>query len=226
MKATVTTILLLLAATASCAESARQFIPTGIVKARVMQLAVSPRAAELTAKFQASVASNKEWWLEYVKGATPGQPLPYNTRMGLTEVEYAEYLQLARAQELTQVGEAPLQFAWPSKEQVVVTSEGALPDFGSLRIDLATDSVETPYGKLTDRSEINNQSPDSPTGPWRGVQWKRAPTSGDLASGIAAKLALGRLVPSGEGILYFDAKEVVSGSLKRRSLFVLFYPLP
>lgn len=192
-----------------------------------MQLAASFRAAELTAKVQASMASDKEWWLEHVKRSPAGQPLPYDARMGLTEAEYAEYLQEAGKQKLTQVGEVPLQFSWSSEEQVVITSDGTMPELGSLRIDLAADSVETSYGKLTERSEINNQSADSPTGPWRGVQWKLAPASPyAAASRITAQLAVGQLVASGEGILYFDAAEAVSGALKRSTFLILFYPLP
>ena len=213
-------------ATLTFGAEPREFIPNGSVVAKVMQMVLSPRGEELAARLQHAVSKNRDWWLEHVKSATPGQPLAYDSRMGLTEVEYDEYLELASKPSLGQVKEVPLNFRWSSEAQVVLDGQDSLPDLTGVRIDLISDSVTTDYGVLAERSEINNASTDSPTGPWRGVQWKLESVEANSTSGVVAKLALGRLSQSGEGILYFDAKKVEGGALTRKSSIILFYSLP
>ncbi len=191
-----------------------------------MEIAPSPRVEELTAKLQSAVSKDPEWWQEYVKHAPAGEALPYDSRMGLSEAEYAELLKSANAPKLRQVEEATLVFRWLSEAEVVVDGQGPLTDLTKIRIDLTSDSVTTDYGVLADRSEVNNTSLDSPTGPWQGVQWKLESGNAGFTSGVVAKLALGRLVQTGEGLLYFDAKEIEKGSLTSKSSYILFYPLP
>ena len=213
-----------LMATVAFGAEPKQLIPTGPVAAKVMEVATSPRAEELTAKLEAAVANNAEWWQKFVADAPAGEPLPYDSRMGLTEAEHAEFLGLANTLTLRQADKKLLYFGWSSDTEVVLDGRGALPELSGLRIDLAADSVTTQFGVLVNRTEVNNTSPDSPTGPWSGVRWSLE--SGDPTFGVSAQFNMGRLAQSGEGILYFDAKEIRDGSITRTATYILFYPLP
>ena len=204
---------------------ARSYIPSGEVLAKRMDLAYSDRAVELATRLQAAVAKNDEWWIDYVKNAVPGEPLPYDERMGLTEEEYREYLALASAPVLRQVGSVGLRFEWDGDSSVLVTATDPDLGVGELRIDLTRERVETAYGVLADRSEINNDAEDSPTGPWVGVQWSLEEGDDELQHAVSASLSLGRLERTGEGILYFNAKQVRDRQLVRKASVVLVYSI-
>jgi hypothetical protein len=218
--------LLALLAAGPPPDEVRGYIPNGIVTARVMEVAFPPRAAELTGKFQAAISLDREWWLEYVRSAPEGAPLPYHERMGMTEAEYEEYLELAARPTLQQTAEARISFGWEGDSVVVITETEPIVGLGELKLDLRADTVQSSYGELATRSEINNTASDSPTGPWQGVEWKLERMEDEPLRGVVASLSLGRLARSREGILYFTAKEIGGGELVRASRAILFYPLP
>jgi len=67
----------------------------------VMELKAPPRLEELAAKLQQTVAKDPEWWLAHVRKAKPGEPIPYDARLGLSKEEFDEFLSLAKFRELT-----------------------------------------------------------------------------------------------------------------------------
>src|SRR5579862_7530439 len=69
-----------------------EVLPVGQREIELMAVQFSPRHAELSQKMQGSLATNKDWLLDQIKRAKPGQPLDYDIRIGLSKDEYAEYL--------------------------------------------------------------------------------------------------------------------------------------
>src|ERR1041385_1481919 len=51
-------------------------------------LMVDNKVAEIVTKFQASISANNEWYLEQTKNQKPGEGLPYDKRLVITEEEY------------------------------------------------------------------------------------------------------------------------------------------
>ena len=206
-------------------ERPESYLPRGSVAAKVMELALPARAAELATKIQAAVAADAEWWREHIKKAVPGEPLPYDARLGLTAAEYQEYLTLAAAPVLQQAGRLELTFDWVTRSTVVVTANDPALEMGTLQLDLSRDQVETSYGVLAQRSKVDNTSAHSPTGPWRGFAWRLEKGDDDFREAVAANLSVGRLERTGEGILYFDAKQAKDRRVVRQTNIILLYPL-
>lgn len=210
---------------AQSADAIRDLIPRGVVQVDIMEVGAWPRQIELAARLQASVAAHPEWWVEYVAKAPPGQPLPYHPRLGLTEAEYQEFLELSSSMQMVKVADGTLNFVWDSPTHIRLIGEGSLADLTGITIDLAADRVETPFAILRERTEINNTDVDSPTGPWRGIQWKFEHLTPDLSSGAVVKLALGRRDEDGRGILYYNARRI-KGRSAQSVRYVLYYDLP
>ncbi len=51
----------------------------------------NPKQAELTAKFQAGIRENQEWFMVYIKTVPEGEPMPYHPNLGMTNDEYNEF---------------------------------------------------------------------------------------------------------------------------------------
>ena len=70
------------------------------------QVLYPPRYNELARRFQEGIASNQEWYLEYIADREPGTPLPYHENLGLSALEYAEFMELTGNLELVSSGSA------------------------------------------------------------------------------------------------------------------------
>lgn len=200
----------------------REVIPEGPVQVDVMQLGLPRRAVEIVQRLEAHLAEHPEWWSEHVRSAPEGEPIPYDPRMGISEAEYLEFLELASAGTLNKVGEATLDFQWVSSRRVRLGAEGELAALNGIEIDVVLQRATTPFGTLPERVEIDNRSESSPTGPWRGVQWSGEVVAPDLSFGASVQLAIGRLSRDDRAILYYDA-HWIDGDLIERVSLILFY---
>ena len=114
----------------------REVIPEGPVQVDVMQLGLPRRAVEIVQRLEAHLAEHPEWWSEHVRSAPEGEPIPYDPRMGISEAEYLEFLELASAGTLNKVGEATLDFQWVSSRRVRLGAEGELAALNGIEIDV------------------------------------------------------------------------------------------
>lgn len=85
---------------------------------------------------------------------------------------------------------------------------------------------------MTEFTNINNTNKEAPAGPWQGVQWKltdfneQSITNQDELKGKEVKLAVGKFSNTGEGILYYDVKEIdMSKNKNIQFSYIIFYPL-
>ncbi len=83
-------------------------VPKGAVPVDTMQVPVSPQMQALADKFQAAIAKDQAWWVDYVAKTPAGEPLPYDKRMGLTEAEYKEFLSFADKGRLTRISQTTM----------------------------------------------------------------------------------------------------------------------
>lgn len=203
----------------------REVIPQGPVQVDVMQLGLPRRALEIAQQLEENVAQDPQWWSEHVRNAPEGEPIPYDPRMGITEQEYAEFLELASKTSLVKVGEATLDFQWIGSRRVRLGAEGELAPLDGIEIDVVLQRAETRFGPLPERVGINNTSETGPTGPWRGVQWSGEVVEPERSFGASVQLAIGRLSRDGRAILYYDA-HWIDGDLVDRAVLILFYDVP
>lgn len=145
----------------------------GLFEADVMLLAGSARGQEIAAKFKAGVAANAAWFAEQLKLAEPGEPIPWDKRLGVTEAEYYEFiaskggLSFRRSHTVTLVVERRDPF-------FTFTTRGGFPTFDALAIKIAVDGsrAETRHGPLPRTVSIFASDDQSVTGPWNGTCWK------------------------------------------------------
>jgi hypothetical protein len=173
----------------------------------LMALKAPPRLEELTKKLRQAVAKDPDWWLAHIQKAKPGEPLPYDARLGLTKEEYKEFLRLGQNMTLTKAKAAKVRVKRDGGRVVLSFGED-LPGFKEVVLDLTADTVTTPFGVTTERSRIRASEGQKATGPWDGIQWKLEKAEEDPARITAVKFALGKLKGSGRGLLYYDVKQV------------------
>jgi hypothetical protein len=212
---------------AALADSARQLIPVGTIRVSVMDVAAPPRAQALMARLQAAVRQHPQWWLEYTREhARPGEPLPYHAKFGLPEAEYREMLALLNQLQLAEVGTAELVIRAEGENRFVLDGGTGLPDLTGIVVDLEHGRVETPFGHTSTRNPVPASEEQRATGPWSGMSWKHEALTDGGRSGTLINFNLGRLQESGRGILYYDAKRVVDGTMQNRATRILTYDLP
>lgn len=206
-------------------DSVRALLPVGTLTVDAMDVAPSPRMTELSQKLQAAVRQNAEWFQQQVRSARPGEPLPYDARLGLTRAEYEEFLRLAGSIELRKVAEAPLVVRAEGTRLVFDGGTG-MPDLTGVAIDLAADQLVTPLATVTGSREVHNDSARSGIGPWHGRTWAVEELSADAREGKLVSLSVGRLRESGRGVIYWQQRQVQGGRQTMRMVRILFFDVP
>ena len=185
-----------------------------------------PRLVELTAKLQAAVARDPDWFKSYAVNTPAGKPMLYNKKMGITEDEYQELLSLSTKLIMQKVGDAQIDFKWAASDVLTIDTHGKFPDLDGIGIDLKAATVKTSLGNLSDVKEIDNTDPSSPTGPWKGYRWKYEKANADFSDAVSAYIAFGKLTKSGKGILVYEAKVLQHSKVKLNTTIVFNYILP
>ena len=201
----------------------RDVLVPGQITVDVMGMAIPKRAEELGQQFKKAIAKDPNWLLEHSKknkNRKPGEPLPYDKRMGLTEAEYNEFITMSKKMTMQKMKEVPLIITQKGEDIFVLDGGKELSDLTGIEIDLKQDQVQTPFGVLTERSIIN--APEhTALGAWNGVQWRLAQPE----SNAVAKLAMGKLKQSGRCVIYYDVRKI-SPEEKTRISHVLNYDAP
>jgi len=165
------------------------------------------------------------WFTEYVKtSAKDGEPLPYHPKMGLTEAEYHEMLQLAKENRMVPASHAQVEFRRVTATRFELDGGNELPELTGVVIDLDADKVTTPLGVAEVRGVVEASPDQKATGPWEGIHWSSTQLDESRMTGFMVSFNLGRLTESGRGILYYSARRLTSGSVDRVTR-VLTYPL-
>jgi hypothetical protein len=129
--------------------------------ATLLELTLSLRANELAGKMQAGMQKNQVWLLTALARSKPGEPLPWDERMGLTREEYAEFLRLWAERRFKPTRKVEIKVD-RTAETIRLSCPGILPSVeygladGSLRLDdLSCDPPEKsdqPEGPLPARA--------------------------------------------------------------------------
>ncbi len=105
----------------------REIVVEGRLTVDVMENALPLLATELAARMQVAIAKNPQWWAEHVKKAQPGEPLPYDPRIGVTESEYKEFLTLSKKMTLQKTTEATLAISRKGDDVYILDGGPVLP---------------------------------------------------------------------------------------------------
>jgi hypothetical protein len=174
------------------------YVPTpGTHQAQAMVLAPPPELEALNNRMAAAVRANPAWFRIYAT-ENPGQ-LPYHPNLGLSEEEYRRFLALTHQIGLRELGPVTLTVTRRADGGLQLAGTGAGARLNGIVVYPDRNRVETPFGPLASRSVLDNPERQSPTGPWRAVQWSNRGS----AAQRPVRIAFGRRA-RGDMILFYD----------------------
>lgn len=226
----VTFIAVIFANQLMAAEWTTYFPTNKIIKAKVMAIGSSKEIAIITQKLQQGIASHPQWFQKYVSELRSGEAMPYHTNLGVTKAEYEQFLKLKDVT-LHEIGTVQVEFKSVQNGDIVIKTIPVSPIDGLL---VSKNSVTTPHGITTRFTSIHNTNTKSPTGAWNGIQWSLnnlddqdiKKTNLTEIKGKKVQLAVGKLEKTGEGILYYDLKDIDMSKNKKIMLsYIIYYPL-
>lgn len=182
-----------------------------------MRVVYPPRAAELFKKMQASLARNPEWLSAAVKANKPGEPLPYDERLGLTPEEYQEFLALNRQGTLKEILVHDVRVIRNADNTVSLDAGDGLLPLRALKFDLARNIISTPYGDLDTPRPVDHSAKGAGdvfgpyTGLFLGMEGGDEKSSVEKPSGRTLSITLGRLADSGKRFIYYNVAVMENG---------------
>ncbi|MFU1856660.1 hypothetical protein ACK8HY_06530 [Sphingobacterium sp. NGMCC 1.201703] len=133
-----------------------------------------PNASQLAIveKMKLAIKDNEDWFLKVMKELEPGQPIPYHKNLGISETEYADFMQFSQSVKIDKVGAVPLK---------VIRRDSSLhfepKDFGDylkyLVIHLKDHTVMVDSLRLSYKGQITMDAKRTTlvAGPWNGYSW-------------------------------------------------------
>jgi hypothetical protein len=205
-----------------------ELIPADRITVDLMQLLPPARLVELSQKFKTALQKNsdREWLSTLIKNTPTGQSLPYDTRFGVSQTEYQEFLNLSKQLTMRKVGTSILKVKREGKKFVFAGSD-PLANLTGIQLDLDRQLLETPYGTATELIEVvADADRQRLTGTWNGVMWKLEQFDRHNSFHIKMQFGLGKLTQTGRGILYYEVTKISERAVAKTTPLVLEYDLP
>ncbi len=226
MKSLFLMLLLIVSVLSSAAQTnllteIAKLLPVGKCKVDVMENVYPKRFMELSEKLQVAVATNKDWWLNYVKRAKVGEPLAYQPNMGMTKDEYAEFSSLGEKRKLEKTGEGLLQVVTNSNSYQF-DGGSTLPDLTGLRIDLKKLTIITPFGVLK-KPTFDESSGGPSLGAFSGYRWQFEQGDMDKGDITTASFLIGKLKESRRPFIYYKGGMMKANNLLSDVRILIFY---
>lgn len=211
MKFTIPLVALSLVANLSAADVPKIFagffeqdVP---VKAQIGVVLPPPEIDKFVAKVETAAKNDPKWFREFSGAAKPGLPLPYDTRLGLTQAEYAEYLELWDKRQFKSMQDVILLLRQTSGDTWSLASTGEASMLSTLRYSAKSDSFRSPNGELKRIEDIKADS-TSILGEWTGKEWKFEEETG--LGKTKENFALGQFADKKFGLIVYRAQELSS----------------
>ncbi|MEX1115334.1 MAG: hypothetical protein WEB53_08785 [Akkermansiaceae bacterium] len=207
------------------AEAPRVFLgllePNIPVRAQIGVVLPPPEIDKYVAKVEVAARKDPKWFREFSSAATPGAPLPFDERLGLTKEEYEEYLKLWEKREFKGVEDIMLLLRPSSGDTWSISSTGGASTLTTLRYSAKDDHFRSPNGELKRIKDIEADS-TSILGAWSGFEWKFEEDTG--LGKIKENVAIGRFADKKYGLIVYRAQELSSEGtrLLDKSLVIRF----
>jgi hypothetical protein len=180
----------------------------------------SPRQNILTEKFQKAIQENNEWFMEYVKTATPGEGLKYHSNFGMSKEEYIELEKLSKNIEVSSSGVEKLQII-KSDSLITFSGSGRLSIYNQIKIDFIKNQIKYKDYVLTFEDEVNITDENNGfKSKWDGYNWLYTSPSDlenidftDLENlnVIHVKFTIGKLESNNKIYMQINEQKVVNG---------------
>lgn len=110
---------------------------------------------------------------ELIAKNVPGQPVPYDTRLGWTKEDYDKYLELWKKKEIQEVAQVAIGLFASGERGIwsltAMTNQGPLP-MSTLKYDSNTKSWISPEGTLALKGDVTYDDMNV-YGAWSGKEW-------------------------------------------------------
>ena len=191
---------------------------SGTISGHAMSFSVAPEDQAISRQYRHAVQDNMDWFKKAVTSNKPGQPLPYDRHMGVTEAQYEHLLHMKSDARAGAAVKVEVKRAADGGVSLVPDGEAAEVLKG---ISFPPDekSAVTPVGTLSILNDIHQRDAAAPIGVWNGVEWAEVAATDAKPS---AKIAFGKREADGSGVMYYQVSPY--GEHKELSI-VVFYAL-
>jgi len=182
-----------------------------------------PEIDKYVAKVEKAARSDPKWFKEFSGQSTPGAPLPYDERLGLTKEEYDEYLKLWSQRAFKPIEDVMLLLRNSAENTWTLSSTGTGSTLTTLRYIAKEDVFRSPNGDLKRIKDIEAE-PSSILGKWSGHEWKFEEETG--LGKVKENFAVGRFADNKFGLIVYRAQELSSeGTRLLDKSLVIRFPL-
>lgn len=187
------------------------FVENIPVNAQIGVVMPPPEIDKYVAKVETAARLDPKWFREYSGKSTPGAPLAYDQRLGLTQEEYNEYLKLWGQRQFKPIEDVILLLRQNTGDTWTINCTGSASMLTTLRYDPKADVFHSPNGDLKRLKDID-ADPSSILGKWTGHEWKFEEKT-DLEN-TKENLAVGKFEDNQYGIIVYRAQEISSEGTK------------
>jgi hypothetical protein len=196
-------------------------IPTGKTVVEILELRFSERVEELAKRWSSTVATNQDWWMDYVKKHADERPLPYHTNLGISESEYAEYLDGAKkTRHLRKVSDAYLVFKRKGDLLKIEIGDPTSP-VEKWSLNVSNGELLTPTGNAGKPEWRMSADATLAIGAYAGYDWQWEKGDAAMSNVKVVSLSVYRLNPS--GMIFWRLKDgEMQDNRSVRSLDLMF----
>ncbi|MGZ3670765.1 MAG: hypothetical protein ACXWP1_03065 [Bdellovibrionota bacterium] len=148
----------------------------GKYNAEEMTLGLAPELNPLFTKYSAAL-KNPAVMRDIMPKLKPGQPMPYDSRFGITEAEYARLLDGIKAMKVIPTGQKVELVIESSGDSITVRTEACSLLKKGGKFDKTSGLLSLSGYDILKPSYFENHGPDSPLAPFDGNEWKLPPTN-------------------------------------------------
>lgn len=192
----------------------------------VMEFVLPPRANKLAESMQRAAQSDPDWFANYVRSSQsmqPGQPMPYDSRLGISEAEYEEFLHLSTQMTIQKRAEATIYFENDESGRYRFDGGQSLPDLTGVEIDFRKNQVRSPFGVLQGQTELLDKE-DMGLCPEEKVEWVLSAPESNGITGLFARFSVGTASYVGRCFIEYDVKKATVDGRVRISHFLYYDP--
>lgn len=195
------------------------------VRGQIVIVEPPKEISQYVRKVEEAAKSDPKWFTEYSKSSTPGVPLPFHEKLGLTKKEYDIYNKLWDDRKMNPVkdGNVVVRLEKTKAGDWMIRVSGKGVPISLLRYQEKADVVKSPNGLLTRLGDID-ADPRSILGKWTGHEWKFEQE--DSLGKTKENFAIGKLVGTKYGLLVYRLQSTSSaGRLLFDKSMVIRFPL-